>query len=189
MIQSLSTTSLSHERSAVVVLVEANKAALIQLAEVIDRLSDDEYQQRSVNGVASSIGSHVRHCLDHVQALADAVALGELDYDARQRGTAMETQPAIARRSIEALIARLQSIRDQPGQIELELRTISHRDGPAIEGLPTCLGRELAFVLHHTIHHASLIAVILAGLGHTVPVDLGYAPATPLPAMEASCAR
>jgi uncharacterized damage-inducible protein DinB len=172
-----------------VALIESNQASLIQLSEVIGQVQADEYQQRSVNGVGSSIGSHVRHCLDHVQALADAVALGDLDYDVRERGTAIETSPEAAKRRIDALVSRLQSIRYQPDDVELELRTLPHRDGPAIEGLSTSLGRELAFVLHHTIHHASLIAVILTGLGYSVPVALGYAPATPLPNREPSCAR
>jgi hypothetical protein len=92
-------------------------------------------------------------------------------------------------RQIDALIHRLHSILHQPCRVEMKLRTLSHRDGPAIEGLPTSLGRELAFVLHHTIHHASLMAVILAGLGYEVPLGFGYAPATPIPETEATCAQ
>ena len=43
----------------------------------------------------------------------------------------------------------------------------------------TSLGRELAFVVQHTIHHAALIAVLLDILGVRVPADFGYAPSTP----------
>jgi uncharacterized damage-inducible protein DinB len=41
------------------------------------------------------------------------------------------------------------------------------------------LARELAFVVHHTIHHQAMIAVLFACQGHTVADSFGLAPATP----------
>ena len=43
-----------------------------------------------------SIGGHVRHCLDHVAALLDGLDGGVVDYEARERGTAAEGDPAAA---------------------------------------------------------------------------------------------
>jgi uncharacterized damage-inducible protein DinB len=51
------------------------------------------------------------------------------------------------------------------------------------------LGRELAFVLNHTVHHQALLAVLLAVQGRRVPVGFGYAPSTPRPAGGRPCVR
>ena len=45
---------------------------LEQLADVIGRLTESQYAQKPVGVVESSVGGHVRHCLDHVRALIDA---------------------------------------------------------------------------------------------------------------------
>ena len=43
----------------------------------------------------------------------------------------------------------------------------------------TTIGREIAFVVQHTIHHCALIAVLLERKNVEVPVRFGYAPSTP----------
>jgi hypothetical protein len=43
----------------------------------------------------------------------------------------------------------------------------------------TSLGRELVFVLQHTIHHEAVVAVLLAGRGRVLPGHFGVAPSTP----------
>ena len=74
-------------RPAAVALV----AVLRQLAELLGAMTDEDYARKPVGVVASSVGGHVRHNLDHVAALLEAVATGELDYDCRARGTPVET--------------------------------------------------------------------------------------------------
>jgi hypothetical protein len=48
------------------------------LAEVVERVSDFDYLARPSSGVSGSIGAHVRHCVDHVTALLDRTAEGEM---------------------------------------------------------------------------------------------------------------
>ena len=50
-------------------------------------------------------------------------------------------------------------------------------------------GRELGFVLSHTVHHNALIAVIAAAVGAAVPPGFGYAPATVAHHRSRACAR
>ena len=50
--------------------------------------------------------------------------------------------------------------------------------GESVTGWST-LGRELAYVNSHTIHHHALIAVLLALADVPVPDRLGLAPSTP----------
>src|SRR6516225_11939610 len=66
-------------------------AVLRQLADVIRALSDVQYRRKPVGYASSNVGGHVRHCLDHVEALLAGLEEGELSYDHRQRGTEVET--------------------------------------------------------------------------------------------------
>src|SRR5687767_4749402 len=71
-------------------------ATLAQLFDLIESLSDEQYVRRPVGVVESSIGLHVRHCLDHVRALLASAATGRLDYDVRERGTDIESNRSAA---------------------------------------------------------------------------------------------
>ena len=53
----------------------------------------------------------------------------------------------------------------------------------------TTAGRELAFVLSHTIHHNALIDVMARTLGVPVPDRFGYAPSTIAHLEKAACVR
>src|SRR5439155_9438258 len=69
---------------------------LQQLQAVVGCLRDEQYAMNPVGVVNSSIGGHVRHCLDHVRALLSAIDTSSLDYDRRDRGTQIEDAPAAA---------------------------------------------------------------------------------------------
>ena len=49
---------------------------LRQLSIVVGKLTDSQYTQKPVGVVESSVGGHVRHCLDHVRSLLLAVEPG-----------------------------------------------------------------------------------------------------------------
>jgi uncharacterized damage-inducible protein DinB len=42
----------------------------------------------------------------------------------------------------------------------------------------TSIGRELAYVLSHTIHHNAIIGAMVKTLGGALPQRFGYAPST-----------
>jgi uncharacterized damage-inducible protein DinB len=60
-----------------------------------------------------------------------------------------------------------------------------HDDGRTVRAATT-VGRELAFVINHTVHHSALVAVLLEQAGRVRPARFGLAPTTPL---EVACAR
>jgi len=169
-------------------------ALLQELGEVVQHLSSRQYVQKPVGVVESSIGGHVRHCLDHVSALISAIDLGTLDYEHRLRGTPIETSRIAAIEAIDDLIAHLQSL----GEIDLDqllyMRALMCASGPAMT-VRTSVGRELAYVLAHTIHHNALIGAMVKTLGGWLPERFGYAPSTvrhleaKAVTLEAACAR
>lgn len=174
----LTECSVAVEEPALVPSLAALDRALADMSAVVASLSPEAYRARPLPGVSGSIGEHVRHCLDHVQALVSAEPSSALSYDGRARGTRVETDPAAALRSIQILrlkvaVGRWSTRADEPIVVS---STISR--GAEVNGLST-LVRELAFVLNHTIHHQATIALLASLEGFDVPDGFGYAPSTP----------
>jgi uncharacterized damage-inducible protein DinB len=168
--------------------VEPLIGVLRQLADLLDSLTDAQYVMKPVGVVPSSIGGHVRHNLDHVDALLNGLADGAIDYDARQRGTSVELDRRSALDAIRRLERQLLH-RDWHLQPDaLRLTTLLSPDAAAAT-VETSLDRELAFVLSHTIHHNALIGVMAKLLGVPLPDDFGYAPSTVAHQRAKACAR
>jgi uncharacterized damage-inducible protein DinB len=158
--------------------------AVVPLRRLLDEfeallmtLDSETYCGRFAPGVSGSIGEHVRHSLDHVTALLSASPAATLSYDRRHRGTAVETDATAAMhqiaecRRVLALWAR-RSL-DEPVRVS----SLMAASGETVSGWST-LGRELAFVLSHTIHHQALIAMLLEMRAHEIPDRFGDAPST-----------
>ena len=163
-------------------------AVLRQLAEVIRPMTDEQYRRKPVGVVSSNVGGHVRHCLDHVEALLAGVEEGELSYDHRQRGTDVETNREAA---LDVIRLRERQLLALPPHVErrpLRLSAMVSSCLPPTE-VETTAGRELAFVLSHTIHHNALIDVMARTLGVPVPDRFGYAPSTIAHLEKAACVR
>ena len=159
--------------------VAALDVALEGLATVVAALSPDAYGARLFPAASGSIGEHVRHCLDHVSALVSADPSSCLSYDHRERGTAVETDPVQALRSLQLLrlkiaVGRWSTRLDEPICV---ISTVT-QSGVMLSGMST-LARELAFVLNHTIHHQAMIGLLASLLGCDVPDRFGFAPSTP----------
>ena len=151
---------------------------LDELASLVMSLDNETYRARPLPDVSGSIGEHVRHCVDHIAALAAAQPSTTLSYDHRERGTAVERDPAAALRRILRLKAAVDRWEMRSLDDPLCVRSLANALGEPINSWST-LGRELAFVASHTIHHQALIAALLSLQGMTVPDRLGYAPSTP----------
>lgn len=159
---------------------------LRELAEAVEAFDDAQYVQKSVGGVSNSVGAHVRHSLDHIEALLDGARSGLVDYEHRKR----DLDVANDRQAARALIGRLehQLLASADFRSDLQLRVVLDSTGLAAR-VATSFERELAFVLSHTIHHNSLIAVVAAALGVLLPEYFGYAPATIARLEKKRCAR
>ncbi len=163
-------------------------AVLRQLADLVNRLTDEQYRAKPVGVVSSNVGAHVRHCLDHVTALLASFQDGELDYDQRERGTDVETDRHAALEAVELLEQQLRGLPTLYESRPLRLSTLVSPDLPPVV-VETTVGRELVFVLSHTVHHHALIAVIAKTLGVPLPDHFGYAPSTIAHLEKTACAR
>jgi uncharacterized damage-inducible protein DinB len=165
---------------------------LVQLleryAQMLARLSDEHYVTKPVGPVDGSIGGHTRHCLDHARALLEAAQSGLLNYDNRERDTQLEASRALALRHIRELIEQLNDLPQHAMDQDLTLTTLLSADGQPV-AVRSSIGRELAYVLSHTVHHHALISAMVKTLGGWLPNHFGYAPSTIAFHKSRSCAR
>lgn len=150
---------------------------LDELASLVMTADAGAYIARPLSDVTGSIGEHIRHCLDHIAALVRSGPSQPLSYDRRERGTSIESDPAEALRHILRLKAALDRWDGRTLADPIHVTSLV-APGQSVSGWST-LGREVAFVLSHTIHHLAVIAVLMAVQGLNVPERLGYAPSTP----------
>lgn len=151
---------------------------LDDIAALVVSVDASVYVERPLAAVSGSVGEHVRHCLDHLAALVTATPSQPLSYDRRERGTAIERDPAEALRRVMRLKSAVARWPDRSMDEPLCVVSMLTASGESVTGWST-LGRELAFVNSHTIHHQAMIAVLLSLAGLEVPDRLGLAPATP----------
>ena len=150
--------------------------SLTQVGEVLKLLEADQYQSTDLAAFDSSIGAHVRHCLDHVQSLLDRCPERGVTYDRRRRGTAVETDLQVGREEL-ARIARQGDALEEPLDAEISIYAIVTPDRPE-QPFTSTLGRELLYVFLHTVHHLAIIRAQARSLGFELDPELGRAPAT-----------
>jgi uncharacterized damage-inducible protein DinB len=152
-------------------------ALLRELAQVVGGLDDEQYTRKPVGVIPGSVGGHVRHCLDHATALLRAVRTGTLDYDQRERGTPVECDRDAAQTALRRAALELAAMPGAVVRSKLTVRVLMTADSESVE-VGSTFGRELAYVLSHTIHHNAIVGAIVKTLGGELPERFGYAPAT-----------
>ena len=173
--------------SVVAAAVQANLVLVAQGVDAISRFGAYRYTTPA-GCFNSTAGGHVRHVIEHYQAVLSARETGELNYEQRARDLRIENE---VEHAIEAL-----------GQIERGLMRLSASGADDVmlrlaaettEGgvLVTSLARELEFLVSHTVHHYALVAVLAHAHGVIMPADFGMAPSTLKyrQTLSAACAR
>lgn len=158
-------------------LIEENLLALAQLRGMLDDLAPDTYRQAFGDYGRHTLGKHVRHIIDHYDALLDGLKKGDqvIDYEQRRRDEALERWPQQAARHLATIEASLASLTGRPSPERLTLR---YHLGEDILSVLSSLARELAFLTSHTIHHMAIIALLAQQAGIHLPESFGVHPST-----------
>jgi len=154
--------------------IESNIALLEQGLEFLRRVSPAVYRHRPLG--RSSVGAQYRHVLDHYRAVLDGVEDGWIDYDHRRRDVEVETDRDVAAGDTRGLIARLGGLRGATSDAPLTVVAACSANLPGEPQLSS-LGRELHFLVSHTVHHYAIIKLLLDE-ADAVPTDFGVAPST-----------
>jgi uncharacterized damage-inducible protein DinB len=173
--------------TSAVVAAESSRSPLYALQDRLDEIASllmeidpRLYVARPAPGVSGSVGGHLRHALDHISALLAGEGSSELSYDRRERGTAVESDPGAALRQILRLRAALDRAVPRSLDEPILVRSMVSSSAETTTAWST-FGREVAFVMSHTIHHQAIIALLLDLQGVGVPHRFGVAPSSPTP--------
>lgn len=159
-------------------LVDAATNLLRDTKLVVDSVDADRYASSCNAADGATIGQHVRHLAAHFEALMVGFEKDSpVAYDRRVRGGAVETDRAVALEHLDALIAQLVGLDDVQLNMPVRVRVLPAAGMPEVE-LESNLGRELAFVTHHGVHHHALIKFIAGQHGVELDSALGRAPST-----------
>jgi uncharacterized damage-inducible protein DinB len=157
-------------------LIDENIAVIERGREVLS-LMDDESFARPVegSGASSSLGKHFRHVINFYENL---VMCDEevIDYDQRIRDRRIEEQVRAADAKLADLAATLNTWKTEPEQRPRIGGIFVH--GESGLKVNSDLGRELKFVLEHSIHHFALVGLLMRQMGYDIPREFGVAPST-----------
>jgi hypothetical protein len=136
---------------------------------------------------AGMVGPHLRHVIEHFEALLCRPDHAVVDYDSRRRDPDLERDPALAGERLQALqdrlarLARLADLSRPPTGVlhqAVRVRGLAGLAGEFGFSVDSTVGRELAFLASHTVHHFALIKSHCLQQGIRLPAGFGQAPAT-----------
>ena len=134
---------------------------------------------------AQAVGPHLRHIIEHYQALLNTLSATSgtdcVDYDLRHRAMDVQSDPAVTRQRLLALIGDMETLAEDTSlslATPLTTRLQAGTAGEMAVVVGTSLGRELLFVASHTTHHYALLAHYCQAAGVSLGADFGKAPAT-----------
>lgn len=159
-------------------LIEALIDVLQQEQKLLAELTDEVFGQPGTGAFESSIGTHLRHNLDHFSSFFAGLRAGQIDYEQRRRDDRIAHSVDHARAEVARQLVALQTLREQPDQPIRVRAELDDGDEEARVWLDSSLGRELQFLLGHTVHHHAIMAILLSHQGIDLPAGFGVAPST-----------
>lgn len=166
------------ERSAN--FVADNIDCLKQGISLLQSIDAEQYRMAdsAVFGLGG-VGKHFRHIMDFYACFLypeDNV----IDYERRERDSLLETDKFRAEQKLAEIILLLDSesaaLIDQAKDVSVTSAESSSYSRAVCTA--STIGRELQFLISHTIHHYAIIALMLRGAGIEVPEYFGVAPST-----------
>lgn len=147
--------------------IQHNILALEQGESLLASLDDFTYRRALQVVFGSSIGTHIRHNLDHYACFLSGIETSCIDYAARRRDTPLERDRSAALVEIARLCNALMALGD-PAALAGTLHVRREAD---IEAVPvvSSIERELDFLLSHTVHHYAIVAILCRLQGRRHP--------------------
>ena len=157
-------------------MIRANQSCLGQALSLLDLLDDAQYA--SPRGNWSPVGAQLRHVIEHYQSFVAGLPARAIDYDARPRDAAVEASRNRAAAVLRELIVQLSTIEALPLETPVQVKMECDPEAAAPNWAASSVGRELQFLVSHSIHHYALIKLLVAGDGIGLDADFGLAPST-----------
>lgn len=151
---------------------------LEQGLELLQNLSQADYEAKLPVVYNASIGGHFRHVLEHFTMLLESYAEGFVNYDLRSRNTEIENNIEIARKATHQVIAKWKTLDDELYQQELLTQgKLSAKIDESMQ-VKSSFGRETAYSIAHAQHHYAIIGIMCKLLERPTADGFGIAPST-----------
>lgn len=156
--------------------VRGNIEFLRQAQRLIVDLSDALYRNNDLPPFNSGVGKHIRHILEFYAAFVNRRE-HKIDYDQRAREIELESNRGLAVERIEQTCMALAEVNDFDAEVwsnnDEAVKTLQDRGYKR-----STVGRELQFLVNHTVHHFAVIAILLHSQGFKTPPEFGVAIST-----------
>lgn len=149
-----------------------------QAKQFLTDISEVDYSSVLQPHMSGSAGVHMRHILDHYQALMTGHEIGLVDYNKRNRFSQTEVDPSAALEQWSVIETWLAHACWLPGDTRIQVQSETSIEHTEYAQVPSTLSRELVFVSSHAIHHFALLAIIRSIQGKPCSENFGIAPAT-----------
>jgi uncharacterized damage-inducible protein DinB len=163
-------------------LLKSLKQSIDQIIAIVDQLQSLNEIKQQYLYCELHIGKHIRHINDHFLALIHGINIGVIDYNRRNRGTAIETKIDVALSELQQLIIWLENYENTTDheQRHKSIKIFSEIDclHTINQEFDSTVARELLYLINHTIHHAAHIGLIAKNQGIEIPLNTGMAPCT-----------
>jgi len=158
-------------------MIDAIEKNLYRGIQLLNCISDDEYNNMSIAPYYSSIGGHMRHILDVFDCIFDGLDSNNINLINRKRNELAETYTRDGIAYFENIIQRLTFLETE----DLNKIVIVTDDlGLGIISANYTLGGILIQAHSHAIHHFASVGYVISQLGIELPdVDFGFNPTTP----------
>jgi hypothetical protein len=147
-------------------------AELERGVEMVRGLDDIAYRSSPQGG--SSIGAHIRHNLDFINALQNGLEQLQVDYNQRLRDPRVENDRAYAMEQLSVACSRLELLPVRVLGASIKVRSELDED----VWHTSSVHREVEFLHSHTVHHYALVAMLITASGRYVSTEFGVAPST-----------
>jgi len=158
-------------------LVDENVELLRSGVAVITSAPAELYRDGHDRIASGGVGRHFRHVIEFYECLLNAEH-DRIDYQARRRDPRVERDAGYAAEAAQRAIHRLHALRSAPVDRACAVVSEVQDSSGAPITVRSSLGRELAVLASHTIHHYAIVAMLLRQGGVEVPQDFGVAPST-----------
>lgn len=161
-------------------LIPAIQKTLLELYNLVSKLTDEEYCFPCYDLSNATIGEHTRHIIEMFQCLENQYDNGVVNYDIRKRDHLIQTNTAFAKECITAILDQI----DRRNK-NIQLQQIVDGEELLIE---SNYHRELLYNLEHCIHHQALIKVAVIQSA-TVEIDENFGVARSTIEYRKQCAQ
>ena len=146
--------------------------------QYLHNVSQADYTAIISPNFISSPGAHIRHIIEHYQAIISGFESKLIDYDDRNRGGQIESSPQLALQILTEIAHWIKNLLKSDLEQIITLSTAISVTNKTVQHVQTSVARELVFAGSHAVHHYAMIAQIASTQNVSLPQSFGLAPST-----------